>query len=63
VGGLATDYCVKHTVIDAVEGGFQAYYLQDATRGVEVSLGDTAKAIEEMKAAGARGLELGDLEA
>ena len=61
VGGLATDYCVKHTVFDAVKEGFETYFLQDASRGVEVSPGDTSKAVQEMKAAGAKQLELGDL--
>jgi len=61
VGGLATDYCVKHTVLDAVKEGLETYFLKDASRGVEVSPGDTEKAVEEMKAAGARELELKEL--
>jgi nicotinamidase-related amidase len=61
VGGLATDYCVKNTVLDAVKEGFETYHLKDASRGVEASPGDTEKAVEEMKAAGARELELKDL--
>lgn len=55
VGGLATDYCVKNTVLDALEAGFETVLLEDASRGVEVQPGDSRKAIEEMKKAGASG--------
>ena len=54
VGGLATDYCVKASVLDARREGFEVTVLSDAIRGVEVTPGDSARAIEEMKAAGAR---------
>src|SRR2546423_12285956 len=53
VGGLATDYCVKQTVLDARREGFQVKALADAMRAVNVHPNDGAKAIEEMKAAGA----------
>ena len=53
IGGLATDYCVKHTVLDALREGFAVKALADAMRPVNVSPNDGAKAIEEMKAAGA----------
>ena len=53
VGGLATDYCVKQTVLDARREGFQVKALADAMRAVNVHPDDGAKAIEEMKAAGA----------
>lgn len=53
VGGLATDYCVKQTVIDGVHNGFKVRALADAMRPVNVNPGDGKKAIEEMKAAGA----------
>lgn len=52
VGGLATDYCVKFTALDARKEGLEVFLLEDASRGVEVNPGDTSKAIEEMKAAG-----------
>lgn len=53
VGGLATDYCVKHTVLDGLKHGLRVVLLRDACRGVDVQPGDSARAIEEMAAAGA----------
>jgi nicotinamidase/pyrazinamidase len=53
VGGLATDYCVKHTVLDALSQGFEVKALADAMRPVNVNPDDGAKAVEEMRAAGA----------
>ena len=53
VGGLATDYCVKHTVLDARREGFEVKALADAMRAVNLNPNDGADAIEEMKAAGA----------
>ncbi len=51
VGGLATDYCVKATILDAIREGFQVVVLEDAIRAVNVNTGDGEKAIAEMKAA------------
>ena len=53
VGGLATDYCVKQTVIDGVQSGFKVKALADAMRAVNVNPDDGRKAIDEMKEAGA----------
>jgi nicotinamidase/pyrazinamidase len=53
VGGLATDYCVKSTVLDARERGFPVTVLQNGIRAVELQAGDGDRAIEEMFAAGA----------
>jgi len=53
VGGLATDYCVKATVIDGVRRGFKVKALADAMRAVNVNPGDGASAVEQMKAVGA----------
>lgn len=53
VGGLATDYCVKHTVLDALHEGFEVKALADAMRPVNVKPDDGARAIEEMLTAGA----------
>jgi nicotinamidase/pyrazinamidase len=54
VGGLATDYCVKHTVLDALDQGFAVTVLTDAIRPVDVQPGEGERALEEMVAAGAR---------
>jgi nicotinamidase/pyrazinamidase len=53
VGGLATDYCVKNTVLDALKEGFRVKALKDAMRAVEMKPGDGARAIAEMQNAGA----------
>ena len=50
--GLATDYCVKFSVLDAVELGFKANVIQDGCRGIDLQAGDVSKAIDEMKTAG-----------
>jgi nicotinamidase/pyrazinamidase len=57
VGGLATDYCVKHTALDAVREGFKVKALTVAMRPVEVQPGDGARAIEEMRRAGVEIIE------
>lgn len=54
VGGLATDYCVKHTVLDGLKQGFTVVLLEDAVRGVNLHPDDAERAIEEMVSAGAR---------
>lgn len=54
VGGLATDYCVKHTVLDGLRNGFKVTLLEDAVRGVDLEPGDSRRAIQEMERAGAR---------
>ena len=58
VGGLATDYCVKETVLDAVREGLDAVILTDAVRAVDLAPRDGARALEEMRAAGARTVTL-----
>lgn len=52
IGGLATDYCVKATAIDAVKNGFVTTLLADACRAVNINPGDEEKAIREMAEAG-----------
>jgi len=52
VVGLAADFCVKFTALDAVSLGFQTYLVEDATRGVNIQPGDVESAIDEMKTAG-----------
>jgi nicotinamidase/pyrazinamidase len=53
VVGLATDYCVKHTALDALREGFEVEIDTEAMRGVNVEPGDDERAIDEMLAAGA----------
>ena len=54
VGGLALDYCVRASVLDALAGGgLEAHLILAATRPVDVQAGDGARAIAEMEAAGA----------
>ena len=62
VGGLATDYCVKQTVLDACRLGFETYLLTDAIHGVNVQSGASEKAIEEMKKAGSLPVTLQDIQ-
>jgi nicotinamidase/pyrazinamidase len=50
--GLATDYCVKYSSLDAVHLGFRVYVVEDACRGVELNPGDIAGSFEEMRLAG-----------
>jgi len=53
VGGLATDYCIKSTVLDALDAKVAVNVLKDAIKGVDVNPGDSQKAIDEMVAKGA----------
>jgi len=61
IGGLATDYCVKSTVLDALRLGFETVLLLDATLGVDVEPGDSERAIDEMKRNGANTATLSDM--
>ena len=53
IGGLATDYCVKATVLDARKLGYSVYVLNDCIRAVNMNPDDDKKALAEMQAAGA----------
>src|SRR5204863_7332598 len=52
VTGLATDYCVKATALDAQRLGFDTEVLRDAVRAVDLTPGDGDRALAEMEAAG-----------
>ena len=52
--GLATDYCVRFTVLDALSLGFGVTLIEDGCRGVELNPGDVESAIAAMKDAGAK---------
>ena len=52
LAGLATDYCVKYTALDARAAGFRVHLIENACRGVDLRPGDTAHALGEMRLAG-----------
>jgi nicotinamidase/pyrazinamidase len=54
IGGLATDYCIMNTVLDARKLGFETIVLMDAIRGIDVKPGDVDKAVAAMVKAGAQ---------
>jgi nicotinamidase/pyrazinamidase len=53
VVGLATDYCVKHTAADALAQGLRVTIDRGGIRGIDVEPGDSERALEELRAAGA----------
>lgn len=61
IGGLATDYCVKATTLDALALGFTAFLLEDAIRGVDVNPGDSERAVDEMLSNGAVAITISDI--
>ena len=54
VGGLATDYCVKETALDAIRAGFAVDVLEDCVKAVEAKPGDGDRALVEIREAGAK---------
>ena len=61
VMGLATDYCVKFTALDARRLGFKTALIEEGVRGVELNAGDCDKAVGEMRDAGAKMVNVDDL--
>ena len=61
VAGLATDYCVKFTALDARQLGFGTHIVVDACRGVNLKPGDVDRAIEEMRRAGVKVTNSGEI--
>lgn len=61
VAGLATDYCVKYSVLDALELGFRPFIIAEACKGVNLSPGDSTKALDLMQSGGAVLLSFKDL--
>src|SRR5689334_3965267 len=61
VCGLATDYCVKFTALDAVQAGFKTNLIEDACRGVNLRLDDVRDSTEEMNRAGIAILQSADI--
>lgn len=62
IGGLATDYCVRETSLDALKDGFEVTVLIDGVRGVDVLPGDSERALEEVKSKGAWTATLADID-
>ena len=60
VTGLATDFCVAWTAIDARKAGFEVYVIEDATRAIDLN-GSLAAAWEKMLASGVKRIQSGDL--
>jgi nicotinamidase/pyrazinamidase len=61
VCGLATDYCVKFTALDAAQFGFKTHFIEDASRGVNLQPNDVKDAIVEMNRAGISTVQSSDL--
>jgi nicotinamidase/pyrazinamidase len=61
LAGLATDYCVKFTALDARQLGFNVYLIEDACRGVNLNPGDVSTAVAEMRAAGVKVAQSDDI--
>ena len=54
VCGLATDYCVKFTALDAIKEGFKTHLVEDASRGVNIRAGDSKGAVSAMQGMGVK---------
>jgi nicotinamidase/pyrazinamidase len=61
VCGLATDYCVKYTALDAAQMGFKTHFFEDASRGVNLRPDDVQTAIAEMNRAGIATVQSADV--
>ncbi len=61
IGGLATDYCVLNTALDAVENGFRVTVISDCVRGVNMRRTDSANAFRRMRSHGVRTTRAEDL--
>lgn len=59
--GLATDYCVKFSALDAVSLGLRTVLVSDGCRGIDLAPGDIDRAYEEMRRAGVEIIRAGDL--
>lgn len=61
VAGIATEYCVKQTVLDALANGFKTFVVQDAVAGIHQEENDVPRAFGEMEAAGGQIITSGDI--
>ena len=62
VCGLATDYCVKYTALDARQLGFNVHVIEDASRAINLKPDDSASALEEIRRAGGQIIQSESLE-
>lgn len=62
IGGLALDYCVFYSAMDAASLGFRTYVLVDASKGIDYPADSVKNAMREMERLGVRFLETGDIE-
>ena len=61
IGGLATDYCVKSSCLDALKNGFKVYLLMDAIQGVNLKPNDSKKAIDLVRSQGVQPVKFADV--
>jgi len=61
IAGLATDYCVKYSAIDALKSGFKVKILKDAIQGVNIKPADSKEALSQITAMGAKEISLATL--
>lgn len=61
IGGLATDYCVKFSALDALKAGFKVKILADAIKGVDLKPGDSQRALKELARRGAKTITISEL--
>ncbi len=61
IGGLATEYCVRATALDARNAGYEVFVIADAVRGIDVEPGDCEKAKQEMAEAGIEFVQSADI--
>jgi nicotinamidase/pyrazinamidase len=62
IGGLATDYCVYYSVMDAIRLGFKTFLLVDAVRGIDYPADSIKTAMKDMERLGVQFIETGDVE-
>jgi len=61
IAGLATDYCVKYSALDALKNGFKVKVLKDAIKGVNIKPADSQEALDEITGVGAKEIGLSEL--
>ena len=61
ITGIATEYCVKESALDALKKGFSTYIITDAVQGIQVHEGDVEKALQDMKTAGVKVISSDDV--